>query len=317
MPFALRLKLMPLTVGFTQKEKIMIFLRKTKIIIFVAIALLLTCAANAGETHPNTLWRVSAGNNTVYLLGSIHVLKGGDDILNGPMRKAFNDSQILVFEVDLKEMATPNAQQTILAKGMLPAGDSLEKMINKETYELAKAKTEELGLDITAFSQFKPWFFIMTLSVFKLNMLGFSSQNGIDTLLYSKATQSGKKVLGLETFEQQMDMLDTMSKIDQDELVRQAIQDLDVLEEELDTILNAWSTGDMDKLEATILKSFKEFPDIYRVIITERNKKWIKRIESFLGEKENHMLVVGAAHLAGNDGLVELLKKKGYPVEQL
>ena len=295
----------------------MISLRKTKILTFVAIALLLSCAANAGETHHNALWRVSAGNNSVYLLGSIHVLKGKDDILNGPMRKAFNDSQILVFEVDLKDMASPNAQQTILAKGMLPAGESLGKKINKETYELAKAKTEELGLNMAAFSQFKPWFFIMTLSVFKLNMLGFSSQNGIDTLLYSKATQSGKSVLGLETFEQQMDMLDTMSKINQDELVRQAIKDLDVLEEELDTILNAWSTGDMDKLEETILKSFKEFPDIYRVLITQRNKKWIKKIEAFLGEKENHMLVVGAAHLAGKNGLVEVLKKKGYSVEQL
>jgi uncharacterized protein YbaP (TraB family) len=233
------------------------------------------------------------------------------------MEKAFDDSDILVFEVDLKEMSSPKAQQTILAKGMLPAGDSLVKKINKKTYELAKATTEELGLDMAAFSQFKPWFFIMTLSVFKLNTLGFSSEQGIDTLLYSKATQSGKNVLGLETFEQQMDMLDTMSKINQDDLVRQALKDLDVLEQELDAILNAWSTGDMDKLEDTILKSFKEFPDIYRTLITERNKKWMKRIESFLGEKENYMLVVGAAHLAGSDGLVELLKKKGCTVEQL
>ena len=304
-------------VKVTQKENVMISLHKTKRIVFVAIALLLSCTANAGETRHNALWQVSTGNNTVYLLGSIHVLKGNEAVLQGPVGKAFNDSKILVFELDLKEMTSSNAQQTILAKGMLPPGDSLEQKINKETYDLAKAKTEELGLDMATFRQFKPWFFIMTLSAFKLNMLGFSSQNGIDSLLYSKASQSGKKILGLETFEQQMDMLDTMSRLNQDELVRQAIKDLDVLEQELDTILDAWSIGDMDKLEATILKSFKDFPAIYEALIIERNKKWMKSIESFLGEKENHMVVVGAAHLAGKEGLVELLKEKGCSVEQL
>jgi uncharacterized protein YbaP (TraB family) len=293
------------------------FIHKAKLVFFIAIALLLSCPVNGGETRHKAIWRVSKGNNTVYLLGSIHVLKGNDDILQGPMGKAFNDSKVLVFEIDLKEMASPDAQQTILAKGMLPPGDSLQQKINRETYELAKATTEEMGLDMATFSQFKPWFFIMTLSMFKLNMLGFSIQNGIDSLLYSKATQSGKKVLGLETFEQQMEMLDTMSGLNQDELVRQAIKDLDVLEQELDTILDAWSIGDMDRLEATILKSFKEFPHIYEALIIERNKKWMRSIESFLGEKENHMVVVGAAHLAGKEGLVELLKEKGCSVEQL
>jgi uncharacterized protein YbaP (TraB family) len=233
------------------------------------------------------------------------------------MGKAFNDSKILVFEIDLKEMTSPDAQQTILAKGMLPPGESLEQKINRETYELARAKTEEMGLDMATFSQFKPWFFIMTVSMFKINKLGFSVQNGIDSLLYSKAMQSGKKVVGLETFDQQLDMLNTMSRVNQDELVRQALKDLDVLEQELDTILDAWSTGDMDRLEDTILKSFKEFPNIHEALILERNKKWMKSIESFLGEEENYMVVVGAAHLAGKEGLVELLKKKGCSVEQL
>lgn len=302
---------------FTQKENVMLSLHRAKLVFFVAIALLLSFTVNAGETRHNALWRVSTGNNSVYLLGSIHVLKGNDNILQGPMGKAFNDSKILVFEIDLKEMTSPDAQQTILAKGMLPPGESLEQKINRETYELAKAKTEEMGLDMATFSQFKPWFFIMTVSMFKINKLGFSVQNGIDSLLYSKAMQSGKKVVGLETFDQQLDMLNTMSRVNQDELVRQALKDLDVLEQELDTILDAWSTGDMDRLEDTILKSFKEFPDIHEALIIERNKKWMKSIESFLGEKENHMVVVGAAHLAGKEGLVELLKKKGCSVEQL
>ncbi len=294
----------------------MIPLKKAKILVFIAFVFFFTCVANARETKHNTLWRVSAGNNSVYLLGSIHLLKSNSSILNDPITKAFEDSQILVFEVDLKTMAGPKAQKVVLAKAMLPIGDSLEKKVNKETYELAKAKTAELGLDITSFNQFKPWFFVMTLAVFKMQKLGFSDQNGLDHYFYTKATQSGKKVLGLETFEQQMDMLDVMSKVNQDDLVRQSIKDLDVLEEEMEAILKAWSAGDMNKLENVILKSFKEFPDIYNALISQRNEDWINSIEIFLRQKENHMIVVGAAHLAGKDGLVELLKKKGYSVEQ-
>lgn len=295
----------------------MIPLKKVKILLLIAFVFFLSCVATAREAKHNTLWELSSGNNTVYLLGSIHLLKNNSSILNDPIMKAFEDSQILVFEVDLKTMTGPKAQKTILAKAMLPVGDSLEKKVNKETYELAKAKTAELGLDITSFNQFKPWFFVMTLAVFKMQKLGFSDQKGLDHFFYAKATQSGKKILGLETFEQQMDMLDIMSKVNQDDLVRHSIKDLDVLEEEMDAILKAWSTGDMNELENAILKSFKEFPDIYKALISQRNKDWIKKIELFLKQKENHMVVVGAAHLAGKDGLVELLKKKGYSVEQL
>jgi len=295
----------------------MIPLKKVKTLVLIAFVFFLSCVATAQEAKHNTLWKLSAGNNTVYLLGSIHILKSNNALINDPIMKAFEDSQTLVFEVDLKTMSGPKAQKAVLAKAMLPVGDSLEKKVNRETYELAKAKTAELGLDITSFNQFKPWFFIMTLAMFKMQELGFSDQKGLDHFFYAKATQSGKKVLGLETFEQQMNMLDTMSAVNQDDLVRQSIKDLDVLEQEMDAILEAWSTGDMNKLENVILKSFKEFPDIYDTLISQRNKDWVNKMEIFLRQKENHMVIVGAVHLAGKDGLVELLKKKGYTVEQL
>lgn len=295
----------------------MIPLRKAKIIFFITFALFFYCNADAGEISRGALWKVSEGNNSVYLLGSVHMLKSDGVFFNHQIEQVFNDSQVLVFEVDLKDMATPASQQIILAKGMLPANVSLEKKINKKTYGLARAKTAELGLDIASFSRYKPWFFIMTLTMFKLQMLGFSHENGLDTFYYTKATQSGKKILALETFKEQMEMLDSMSKVNQNHLVCRAIKDLDVLEEDINTIIKAWAAGDINKLNTLILKSFNEFPDIYNVLITQRNKKWFKKIESFLKQKENYMIVVGVAHLAGKEGLVELLKKKGYSVNQL
>ncbi len=298
-------------------ENMMMPIKRVKVLVFITLVFFISCAANAREATHNTLWRVSAGNNTVYLLGSIHLLKSNNALVNAPIMKAFDDSQIIVFEVDLKTMSEPKTQMAILTKAMLPVEDSLDKELSQETYELARTKTAELGKDIRSFHQFKPWFFVMTLAVLKMQELGFSEQEGLDNFFYDRATQSGKNVLGLETFEQQMEMLNIMSTVNPDDLIRQAIKDLEVLEEEMDGILKAWSNGDLNKLEETILKSFKEFPDLYNVLITRRNKDWINRIDIFLRQKENHMVVVGAAHLAGKEGLVELLKKKGYSVEQL
>ncbi len=296
-------------------------LQKMKTGLLIAFVLCFCYIVNAEENQltktKNTLWRVSSGKNSVYLLGSLHLLKSDNYPLDDSIDRAFDDSQILVLEVDLRSASDPQTQQMMLAKGMLPEGDSLDKRISNKTYELARAKTAELGLDIAAFKQFKPWFFTMTLARTKFQTLGFNPQYGLDMHFFSKAIQSGKQALGLETFEQQISMLDSLSEINQDELVCQTIKELDTLEQEMDTILKAWSTGDMKLLEETILKSFKEYPTIYKTLITQRNKGWITKIESFLKQKNNYMVVVGAGHLAGNQGLVELLKKKGYSVEQL
>ena len=296
-------------------------LRKLMTALLVTFALSLCFIVNVGTSQEtgskNTLWRVSSGENSVYLLGSLHLLKRENYPLNASIEKAFNDTQTLVLEVDMKSMTDPATQQMMLSKSMLPQGDSLDKRISKETYELAREKTKELGLDISALRQLKPWFFAMTLTVVKLKTLGFNPQDGLDMYLFSRAKESGKQILGLETFKQQLEMLDTLSTVNQDRLLCQTFKDLDILENKMDIILKAWSTGDIKALESTMLKSFKEYTVLFEKLIIERNKNWVKKIESFLKNKNNYMVVVGAAHLAGEQGVVELLKKKGYSVEQL
>ncbi|SPD71863.1 GumN family protein [uncultured Desulfobacterium sp.] len=295
----------------------MIKFKKQIITIGIIFSLCLSAIASSKEIQRSCLWRVTSGTNSVFLLGSIHVLKDNSTALNPSIEKAFNDSRVLVFELDPKDMSDAKAQQMLLAKGLLPEGQSLDKVISKETYNLAKSRASQLGLDIATFNRFKPWLFVMRLAMAKMQRLGFSNQKGIDTYFYSKAAQSGKMVIGLETFAQQMDMLDIMSTMNQDDLVRQAIKDLDVMEEELGSIIEAWTNGDIKALEQVIFKSFKDFPLIYKALIINRNIAWAAKITKLLEKDDNHMVIVGAAHLAGKDGVVELLKKKGFDVEQL
>jgi len=223
----------------------------------------------------------------------------------------------LVLEMDMGNARNAGLQQIALKKGMLAPGDSLEKKISKETYKLAKAKAAELGIDISIFNQFKPWFFTMTLTMARLQALGFSPQHGLDLHFFKKAEQSGKRVIGLETFEQQLKMLDTLSNLNQDDLLLQTIDQMDKMEVEFDELIDAWTNGNIKVLEEIMLKSFKSYPKIYTVIITQRNENWISKIESYMKRKDNYMVVIGFAHLAGSQGVIEMLRKRGYLVEQL
>lgn len=295
-------------------------LRKLNISLLIGLTLCCFYSAYAQEepkvSSKNILWRIGSQNNSVYLLGSIHLLKSDNYPLNDIIENAFEDSQILVLEFDLESMMDPEIQRTMLMKGMFSEGQTLEKSIGKDAYKLAKTKTEELGVDIAMFENFKPWFFAMTLTTMKLQLLGFNSQYGLDFYFFMKAKQTGKQIVGLETPEYQLDLFDKMPSHNQELLVYQTLLELDIIEKEIDTILNAWSTGDARELGTMLLKSFKEYPGLYETLVTSRNKNWMSKIESFLEKKENYMILVGAGHLVGKNGLVELLKNKGYSIEQ-
>ena len=295
-------------------------LRKLNISLLIGLTLCCFYYAYAQEepkvSSKNILWRIGSQNNSVYLLGSIHLLKSDNYPLNDIIENAFEDSQILVLEIDLESMMDPEIQRTMLMKGMFSEGQTLEKSIGKDAYKLAKTKTEELGVDIAMFENFKPWFFAMTLTTMKLQLLGFNSQYGLDFYFFMKAKQTGKQIVGLETPEYQLDLFDKMPSHNQELLVYQTLLELDIIEKEIDTILNAWSTGDARELGTMLLKSFKEYPGLYETLVTSRNKNWMSKIESFLEKKENYMILVGAGHLVGKNGLVELLKNKGYSIEQ-
>lgn len=265
----------------------------------------------------NTLWKIKSGDHLLYLQGSVHCLKVENYPLDAAIENAFSKSQVLVLEVDMKEMHSPQAAQLMLSKAMLPGEETLDKVLDAETYALAGTKCAEAGLPIAMLNKFKPWFFSMTLAMTKMQALGFDPKHGLDTYFYNKAEADQKKVIGLETVEFQINLFDLLAGSDQKDLVKQTIKDLDILEQEMTAIVKAWAEGDTEQIEQTMLKSFKEYPQLYKKFITDRNVDWSKRIDSLLKQPETHMMVVGAAHLPGKQGLLALLKQKGYSIEQL
>lgn len=294
---------------------------RTKRLRLLVCAFLCLLAFKVGEVQPfagkSTLWKVSSGKNIVYLLGSIHALKSEHYPLKEPIENAFEDSQVLVLEADPAGMGDLAMQGAMLGKGMLPPGSTLEQCLNSSVYELAKSKTSELGLDIELFQGFKPWLFALTLGMTKLQASGFSAAQGVDFYFYGKAAAAGKPVKSLETMDYQLGLFDQLSPENQEAFVSQTLKDLDVIEKEISTLISAWSSGDVGEMEALLLRNFQGHPDLYEALVAQRNRIWTLKIESFLNDDKNHLVVVGAAHLVGREGLVEILQSKGYSIEQL
>lgn len=269
-----------------------------------------------GKTK-NPIWRIQTDNNKVYLLGSVHLLKKEDYPLPEVLEKALEDSRKLVVEVKLDELEDPTTQQMILSKGLNPEKQSLRQIVSSETYELARKQTQAMGLEIEKFALFKPWLLALTLTTLEMQRLGFDPRYGIDKYFFDKARKENKDVLNLETAEYQIDRFNGMSTKMQETFLLQTLREIDTIGKEFAEIVDAWKVGDTKALEATLLESFTEFPEAYQQLVLERNSNWLPQIESFLEQRENYLIVVGAGHLVGKDGLIALLKAKGYSVEQL
>jgi len=270
------------------------------------------------ETHAKSpVWKIQKGANRIYLMGSVHLLKKEDYPLPEPLEKAFADSQKLVEEVNLDELDDPATQQMILAKGLNKDNKTLRQVLSADTYELARKQMETMGLELKEFERFKPWLLDLTLTALSLEKLGFEPRYGIDKYFFDKAKQERKEILSLETVEYQLSRFDGMSAKMQEALLLQSLKEIDTLGKEFAEILRAWRGGDTEVLESTLLENFKEFPEVYSQLVVERNGNWMPRIESFLQQKDNYLVVVGAGHLLGKEGLLALLKTKGYSVEQL
>jgi uncharacterized protein YbaP (TraB family) len=271
--------------------------------------------APSSATTRSCLWKVTSKESAVHLLGSIHLLKKDAYPLNGTIESAFNGSKTLLLEVNLDEMTSQDVQQLILSKGLLADGKTLPEVLSKESLVLVKERIEALGLQVEAVQRLEPWMLTMTLSLAKLQQLGYDPALGIDKYFFDKAKRQKKEILALETAEFQINLLDALPAKTQEAALLQTLKELDVMEQEFDAIVQAWKVGDTKRLEGSLLDSFKEYPEVYQKIVSERNKNWIPKIEELLERRGNTLLVVGAAHLVGPHGVVELLRNKGYVVE--
>ena len=276
----------------------------------------LGAAANVRAEEKSLLWKVSKGASSVYVLGSIHYLRSENYPLKKTILDAFETSKRLVLEIDLNATSGQAAQRLMLEKALFRDGTSLPQNISAETYQLAAERATQLGIDMGIFNPMKPWFAAINLIAIKLKALGLDPRRGVDQYLAGEAKRRGKPISGLETLDFQIGLLDQLSKQNQEAMLRETVSELDLLDRNIDEIVRSWADGDEAVLAKLLLAGMVEFPEIHQKVIVERNRRWVPEIEKLLEQGSGALIVVGAAHLMGRDGVIEMLKTKGYSVEK-
>jgi uncharacterized protein YbaP (TraB family) len=279
---------------------------------FLSVAL----ARQLSAQGKSFLWKVDSHQNSLYILGSIHLLKKDAYPLKQSIENAFEQTNKLVLEIDLRTANSDRVQQLMLQKGASTDGTVLHQNVSKETYESVAIRAKELGIDIRLLNSFKPWIVATTMAAVKLQQLGFDSKLGIDRYLGDRAVRSNKPIGGLETAEFQLGLFDQFSVKEQELLLRQSMNEMDHLERNVADIVRAWKSGDVGSLEKHLLAGMRDYPEIHQKVIEDRNRRWLPQIEGMLSRGENALIVVGAAHLVGTNGVIQLLKSRGYKVEQ-
>jgi uncharacterized protein len=262
------------------------------------------------------LWRVNSDQNRLYILGSIHLLKKETYPLKKSIEDAFEQTKKLVLEIDLSSANSQKIQQLMLQKSISADGTMLHQSVSEETYQAVAKRAKELDIDIRVLSPFKPWVIAMMMAAIKLQQLGFEPSLGVDRHLAERARQTDKPTAGLETAEFQLDLFDRFSAKEQELLLRQSMDEMDHVERNVTAIVQAWKSGDVGAVERHLLVGMRDYPEIHRKVIDDRNQRWLPQIENLLSRGENALIVVGAAHLVGKNGIIELLKDRGYRVEQ-
>lgn len=285
-------------------------------------------AASAAQAPPvPLLWKVSDEDNSLYLLGSFHLLLPGDYPLSQDVHLAFADAEKLVFELAPEELASPQLGLQMAQAAVRTDGRTLDDELGPElAAKLASWGTENAaqlaatGMNMDVLQRFEPWFVGTMVTMTQMMALGFDPGIGLDAHMGGLAQTAQKPTAGLESGAQQIAFLDGMDPAEQLEMLEQALDQAEAGPDQMLALHAAWRAGDTQAIvDGTISELRREFPALYQAINVDRNNAWLPELEARLREdgEDDTLVVVGAMHLLGEDGVVEKLRAKGYDVERV
>lgn len=280
------------------------------------LLMLLSILAQASQAD-SPVWLVESASSRIYLAGTVHILRDSDYPLPTAFEKAYSNSQQLAFEIDIEETQNANFQLQMMQAIALPEGTTLAQVLAPETIQKLQTYLDDNGLQLDQFKGLKPSMIATTLTMIELKKLGVSNM-GVDLYFYQKARQDNKQVLALESAEQQISFLAQMGQGQEDMMILQTLKEIETLDNEFSKMLTSWRQGDLQLLEEIFIAPMKtEFEPVYQQLLVTRNKNWLPQLKGYLKTAETEMVLVGSAHLPGEDGLLNLLKKSGYRISQL
>ncbi len=271
-----------------------------------------------GKKH--FLWKATRNGQSVYLLGSIHVGRTDMYPLHGSVMEAFNQSDVLMVEVNTHVVNPLELAQTVSHVGMYPEGITLEQQIPEELWVQLVGTAKALNVPELLFQSQKPWLASMTLTTAMMAKSGYQADYGVDKYFLKQATDVNKDIVELESIASQMQLFANFTDEEQVSLLSNGLKELKQGTVFFDKLVNAWSKGDhqtLDKLSRGSMGIEGKDSRLYKVMITDRNQSMADKILKAMQDNRKYFVVVGAAHLVGKQGVPALLKAKGFTIEEL
>jgi uncharacterized protein YbaP (TraB family) len=252
----------------------------------------------------------------VYLLGSVHVLKAENYPLPAVFENAFSNASVVVFETDIGAMMLPATQAKMMERAQLPQGQTLKDVLSEKTYADLLAQLKQSDLPEEMITPMRPGMAVTMLAMVELQKDGYDPEEGMDLYFHNRCKKESKSERGLETLDFQIGLLCDLTKAEGESLVKSTLKDLKDAKSQFAELIKAWQTGDSATLEKLLNEAQKEEPAVMKRFLTDRNLKWAPQIEELTKGTNNAVIIVGAGHLVGKDGVVELLKQRGCKVTQ-
>lgn len=270
-----------------------------------------TPAATAPATAAKTvdadpaLWVIKDADTTIYLFGTIHILKPGLGWFDEGVKKAFDASQQVVLEIPLPKEA--DAQQVMLARVVDPDGPPLTEKLHAEKRAAYAAVLEKLGIPAAALDKFYPWFAAVTMSQIQLQKAGYDVASGAERSIDAAAQAAGKPVTGLETLQQQIGYFADLPEAEQIAFLELGVDGFDEGPKLIDEMVADWAKGDPDALAKVMNRDIDKLPVLYKTLLKDRNARWADWIDARMKQPGTVFIAVGAGHLAGKDSVQAML----------
>ena len=270
-------------------------------------------AVPRAEGQGPAMWVVKDADSTLYLFGTVHLLRPTTAWGTDRIDAALDSADKLVLEIsnpDDQAAVIPLIQQ----HGLSPA-TPLSSLLTAEELAKLDAAGQTIGLSAAQLDPFRPWFAALTLSVAPLAKAGYDPASGVELILKARAEAAGKPVTGFETIDEQIRILAGFPQEDQLDFLRSTLEDFDTATTDLDKLVEAWATGDVEAIETVGVDPMRESSEeLYQALLVRRNTNWADQIQTELAGSGTVFIAVGAAHLAGDDSVQEILERRGVEV---
>jgi len=263
------------------------------------------------------VWKVEKNGFHLFIGGTIHVLASADYPLPSTFDKAYRESEKLVLETDMQKLQSPGFQAIMMRELTYSDGRNLQKVLDLDTYRELEQFFSARGIPMAAINTFKPGMVVTMMTMVELQRLGIDGV-GVDAYYNARAIKDRKKLGKLEPVETQIAFLANMGAGQENEMLSFSLSDVEQLPLMMKSLKEAWRRGDMEKLERLGISELKrDFPEVYKALLLDRNNAWMPQIEAMARTKEIELVLVGALHLAGRDGLLAQLKARGYQINMM